>query len=186
MTEVSTLLNAPLWDLARWNGVAFHYKPETMPYLALVFANDIHGRQILADLRAQTGSIDEFELLRIAFLEGEIPGERSGYTVHISPNFDGIVAKARAEGTEPPRDLIMASRTQRVYPAVASPSLGKFKDEVRKHKRYFLVGASLDNRAIHFDVAIEKTLAIFKNVSDIGSNDVDKLIFARDAHQRPQ
>jgi hypothetical protein len=78
----------------------------------------------------------------------------------------------------------MAGQFRRISPTTASRSVGRFKDEFAKHHRYFLVGASLSDRAIDFGVAIEKMLIVFKHVSRIGENDVDKMIFARETRQR--
>jgi hypothetical protein len=182
--EVSNLIDVDLWNRARWNSVAFTYQPDRPPFLALAFVNREAGEQIFRHLRGVTGGVDTFELIRIAFIEGDIPGKPPGYTVLICPNFEGLVAKARAEGREPPDDVAMIASFSRMSPTPESRSLHQFKQEVSKHGRYFLVGASISDRSIAFGVAIEKTLVVFKHVSEIGQNDIDRLIFAREAKQQ--
>jgi hypothetical protein len=152
--------------------------------MGLAFADRDAGRQILRGLQQATGPIDAFELIRIAIIEGDIPGEPPGYTVLITPNFDGLAAKTRAEGKQPPAELTMAGQFQRIGSTAASHTVGRFKDAFATHRRFFLVGASVSDRSIDFDVAIEKTLIVFKHVSEIDDQDVEKLIFARDTRQR--
>jgi hypothetical protein len=179
------LIDVPLWDQAGWRGVTYSYQEGRLPAMGFAFENRDAGRQVLRELRQATGPIDTFELIRIAIIEGDIPGEQPGYTVLITPNLDGIVAKARAEGEQPPTDsVIMSGLFRRIGPTTASRSVGQFKDAFAKYHRYSLVGASLSDRSIDFDVAIEKTLIVFKHVSQIGENDVDQMIFARETRQR--
>ena len=135
----SNLINVALWNRANWQGVMYGSRAEGKPpFLAFAFVNGQAGKQILKDLHATTGPIDTFDVIRIAIIEGAIPGERPGYTVHISPHFDGIQAEARAEGKSAP-DVMIVSQIHRMCPAPGSSLLTWFKQELAKHGRYFLM-----------------------------------------------
>jgi hypothetical protein len=127
--EFSTLIDVDLWNRARWNGVSFNYQADRPPFLALAFDVREAGEQAFAHLHATTGDVDRFELIRIAFIEGDIPGKPPGYTVLISPNYEGIIAKARAEGREPPDEMAMVARTSRMRATPGSRSVPRFKEE---------------------------------------------------------
>lgn len=183
------LIDVELWNQARWKGVVFGGWPDKPPFMALAFVNGEAGQQIFRGLRDITGPIDTFELIRVAIIEGDIPGEDPGYTVHIGPNLDGIVAAAKAAGSEPPGGMMILTRIHRMNPTPGSPHLARFKGAFAQHQRYSLLGASISatgqNLTIDFEQPIGKTLVIFKHVSNIGKNDIDKAIFVREASQRP-
>jgi hypothetical protein len=190
VVAISNLIDPDLWKRADWQGVGYGSsavgKP---PLLAFGFTNSEAGQQILGGLHAATGPIDTFDLIRIAIIEGDIPGERPGYTVHICPNFDGVMAKAAADGKEPP-DVLIASMIHRIYPLPGSRRLDWFKQELATHGRYFLMGASISpsgmNPMIDQGIAIEKTGIVFKHVSQIATDEVDDaVIFTREMKQRP-
>jgi hypothetical protein len=176
-TPESVLLAPALWDPAGWEGLAFSYREDQPPFVSFVFRDDDAGKRLLSQLRGVLGPVDQFNVLRVAFIEGDIPGERPGYTVHLTPNLEGIQAKAASTGAALPSQLMMVNRFKRIY---TSRSLAKFKEAYAAHQRYFIGPASLATRTVHFNIAIEKRAPVFKDVSAIVKGDIDELIFVRD------
>jgi hypothetical protein len=183
MADNEQLINVPLWDRARWKGVAFRYDPSQIPFVALVFTDGDVGVQIVEAWRWILGEVDEHNILRLAFIEGDIPGEDAGYTVHIGMNPEGISKAATAAGKERPKSFLVASRIHRM-PTPNSVHLAGFKHEFAKQRRYQLIAARLSPAGellLAHNAFITKTDAVFKRVTDIGTNDIDKVIFVREA-----
>jgi hypothetical protein len=44
------------------------------------------------------GPVDTDEQIRVAIIEGDIPGKRPGYTVHISPDLDRVLGRPSEAG----------------------------------------------------------------------------------------
>lgn len=169
------LIDVSLWDRAGWKGLVFGYSEGGPPLIALAFTNSAAGKQIFQGLRAITGPVDKDELIRIAIIEGDIPGEEPGYSVHIGPNLDKLVPQ--------PDDKIVLtlSRIHRMNPDPGSPYLPTFKKEFEKHRRYDLMNAAIKagQPVIDESQSIEKHAIIFKHVSDLGPNDIDRIVLDR-------
>lgn len=182
--HVLPLIDSHLWDRAGWQGIAFNYQEGKPPLLAFVFEHGHFGRQVIRGLRATTGNVDAFEVIRIAFIEGDIPGEPEGCTIHVGVNDEGVRAKAIAEGVPLAAggELEQAGIFMRIS---TSPALARFKDSLAARQRYLLGCASARERAVFVDLTIEKTLVVIKHVGQIDKNDVDKVIFATDSRARP-
>jgi hypothetical protein len=84
-------MNLPMWDAARWCATAFVHDTfgERPPCLGIVFEDMEAGRRIFAEWRRLLGRVDKHEQLRIALVEGDIPGKPAGYTVHVSSDPEG-------------------------------------------------------------------------------------------------
>ena len=120
------LIEAALWDRAAWLGVAFlGPRGGLPPRLGLLFRNERAAAQIFEGLRGRLGPRDVHGLLRVAFLEGHVPGREPGYTVLVG------------EGREP----APASRTCR---ARDSGALAAFKACVAESKRYLVMPIIID------------------------------------------
>jgi hypothetical protein len=177
------LINIPLWDKARWKAVGFGYDPSRIPFVALVFTDGDAGIKIFNEWREVLGEVDDHDALRIAFIEGAIPGEEPGYTVHIGMNPEGMIQAAKTAGKDPTDPFLLVSRIHRM-PTPDSAHLAGFKREFVRQGRYLLTAARLSSTGellLARDANIAKTYAIFKQVADIGPHDVDSAIFAREA-----
>jgi hypothetical protein len=91
--------------------------------MGLVFDDALAGQQLFAGWMEEHGNADPLEELRIAIIEGDIEGLRPGYTVHLSGDVEGILARATAEGMVAPDPLPWMSRVNRMYPQPGSPPL---------------------------------------------------------------
>jgi hypothetical protein len=79
----SPFINPDAWDAAGWRGVLFGHSPNRPPFMGLYFANETAGKRIFSDWIAKVGREDEYELILVSIIEGEIPGQPSGCTVYL-------------------------------------------------------------------------------------------------------
>ena len=178
------LINIDLWNEANWRGTAFLVEPtgHIPPSVGIVFENGELGRRIFAGWRTLLGDSDDLEQLRIAIIEGDIPGEEPGYTVHVGPHPDHILAIAAERGFQIDRALfVMVSRIHRMTPEPGSPFLPGFKAAYDVHHRFSLIpvskGASPMDVTPHFELGIAKREIYFRKVDEIEPGDVDSVIF---------
>jgi hypothetical protein len=181
MVEVffQTFIDIEKWDAARWKATAFFHDPSGAqpPYLGIVFDNIEAGRQIFSDWLQRLGSVDQYEELRISIVEGEILGEEPGYSVHLSSDPSHTEEHSRAKGVHlEVETAIVVSRFKRMTPAPESPYLPRFKQDVAKHKRFFLIPVSSEVKP-EFGFAIEKTEIHFRRASEVAKADRDAVIF---------
>ena len=174
-----SLIDADQWNKAGWTATAFLHDFDGIkpPYIGLVFENSEAGRMIFKDLLERVGAADEFEELDVSIIEGEIPGELPGYSIHLSSDPSRTQARLRSQGRDLPfEEAIVVSRFHRMIPAPDSPHLGKFKSELKAHGRYALIPVSSDVQP-QFDCAIEKTQIHFRQAADITRSDRDAVVF---------
>ena len=177
-----SFIDSENWDKAKWRGTVFLHDPTGVspPILGIQFTNIEIGKQIFKEWLERLGKIDAYEELRISIVEGEIPGERRGYSVHISSNTQKTEARARAEGATSNADYaVTIGRVNQMEPELNSPHLPNFKQGYQKHGRYYLIPVSPDMNP-DFNLAIEKTEIHFRNVSDLTETDVDAVVLPED------
>src|SRR6266571_2549572 len=99
--DLYTVIDMPLWDKANWVATVFlsDRKGEKLPCLGLAFRDRDAATRIFSAWRKRFGDVDTYEEIRVAIIEGDLPNETPGYTVHVSPNVEGMRARAKAEGT---------------------------------------------------------------------------------------
>jgi hypothetical protein len=73
--ELLSLIEIALWDQAQWAGVVYATDDVHPPIFALAFRNGAMGHEIFRRWRALLGDVDRAELLRIAIVENDLPGE---------------------------------------------------------------------------------------------------------------
>jgi len=170
----------PLWTEARWMATTFrwHPKSEAPPVMGIVFENAEAGKKIFREYSSTTNQKDEFEELCVSVIEGIVPGQPSGYSVHLYPDPDGLAARATAEDFVINRAIIpFLGRWNRMYPVSGAPALlPGFKREFDKHKEYMLAPAvRRQDGQLWFEpeLGIVKTAIHFRNLSEITSQDPD-------------
>jgi hypothetical protein len=183
------LINIDLWNQANWRGTAFFVEPtgHVPPSIGVVFENGEFGRRIFTGWRSNLGETDDREQLRVAIIEGDIPGEDPGYTVHIGPDPDNILGIVRDQGLQIDEShFLMVSRLHRMNSGPGSPFLPGFKEAYALHQRYSLLpvsmGTSPGDVSPHFELAIAKRKIVFRQVDDIREGDVDSVIFMSSRH----
>lgn len=186
-------INVDLWNEAHWQGTAVFLYENTPPALGLAFRKEKPARQIFEEWHKRYGQGDEFEELRISIIEGEIKGERPGYTVHVSVDFENTVKRYRAAGLTIDVEksiFAMISRMNRMNPAPGSKNLDYFKEAYRHYKTYILVPGVLssDDSSVKLipELGIFKSTIHFRQASDIDpKQDPDAPVLEMGTAKRP-
>ncbi len=191
-TDVKMLITSPinieLWNAAKWSAVFFMFQKGMPPTIGFGFRNGNVGREIFREWREGYGDNDELELIRVAIVEGPIPGLFDGYTVHIGPNLDEQAKLAKKSGTFDEGDMFMGiSRLQRMPKELQSGSLETFKQLYKQHKTYWLMPASLSEDGSQLepfpDLAIRKGQIFLRQSDEIGPHDLDRVVFPKNAEE---
>ena len=140
------------------------------------------ARAIFRGWHERYGERDLNEELRIAIIEGDVPDEQPGYSVHVNVDGDVFVERLRAAGFDYSDDLLITiGRVHRMNPRPGSTFLPAFKEAVPLKKTYWLVPGVIDeNEQVEMmtDLRIFKSRVIFRHVSDLGDNDLDSVVLA--------
>ena len=170
----------PLWNEAGWRATTFRWHPQSEfpPIMGIVFANGDDGRRIFREFAQHHRHGDRFDELRISIIEGSLPGQMAGYSVHLCPDPESLFARATAEGIVlDPTVILLASRWNRMYPLPDSPPLlARFKEEYEKHREFLLAPVTRrPDGQDYFDVdcGIVNRRIQFRQLSEITSDDID-------------
>lgn len=177
---ISSPIDIETWDKAIWRGAAFFIDPtgEGIPYFLLPFANEKAAKKIFSDWKSMYGEEDENDEIRVALIEGDIPGMETGYSIHIAPNIDRVIDRMIMIGIERDEGMILTiSRVQRANPTDNFKMYNFFKSQYLNHNKYILAPALLDekNKRIKplLDLGILKKNLVFRNIKEIDENDID-------------
>jgi hypothetical protein len=177
----SNPIDVDAWNQAKWLGVFFDIDPNgaSPPLLGLFFEDETAGRKIFHEWRQKIGEKDAKEDLRIAIIEGFLPGQKPGYYVHIGFDLDRASERAKEQGLPDPKRLVTITRIKRLDAPPDSPNLPNFKKAFSNHGRYmlapvFMVGGQLRPA---LDLSIGKTIVYFRRIQDIGPDDIDRVCF---------
>ena len=118
----------------------------------------------------------------MSIIKGDIPRQAAGYSVHIGTNSDGVISRAKKTGLSVPTgsdDIMMVSRIHRMNPPPTSRNLEHFQTAFARHQQYRLLPmlGTVPNLRPDMDLSIEKYDILFRNVEDIGPNDIGAAIF---------
>lgn len=181
--QFQSFIDIPLWDKAGWKGVGYLVMPDESapPCIGFIFENNVAGKQIFTDLRKRVGEEDYYEEIRVSIIEGDIPGELPGYSVHISSDPIHTVRRAKDNGQElTVEGVVVVSRVHRMNPNPNSPHLSNFKKSYQQHGKYLLIPMSMGRTLTpHFDFCVGKREIHFRNVQDVVDGDRDAVIFSR-------
>jgi hypothetical protein len=176
-------IDVDLWNKAKWRGTFFMCYPNHPPILGLAFENEAAARNIFETWHERYGENDEYEELRISIIEGDVPDEKPGYSIHIGSDPDSAIKRFKDAGYEFDDDLgmiVMVSRINRMNPPAGSKNLEMFKEYYRAFKTYFLAPGVISKDKQQFNPIIEfgiyKGKVHFRNVKDIGDNDIDSVV----------
>jgi len=177
---ITTPIDLESWNKAHWRGAAFlmDIKNEEPPCLLLPYSHEYYAKKIFKDWISIYGSEDKYDEIRIAIIEGDIPGEETGYTIHITANIDQAAKRMEDQGLELDESLLMSiSRMQRANPTDNFKMFNMFKARYQSHKKYYLMPAVLDEvkgtiKPL-YNYKILKQELNFRQVRDIGKHDID-------------
>jgi len=185
-TDVAMFLSSPidieLWNRAKWKAVLYMLYKDQPPVLCIVFENEEAAIKIFEGWRERYGNNDEYEELRLAIIEGDIPGEDPGYSVHIGPNLVNLMKHYKELGidiTEKYSLWATITRIHRMNPPRDSKNLEYFKDAYRHFKTYFLMPAVIDyKRGVKplTHLRIRKGIIYFRSVDEIHDGDIDIVV----------
>lgn len=173
----TSIVDTQLWDQAQWKAVVFGADGTNPPLLGLAFKNREAAEQIFREWRGMFGQVDSREEIRVSIIEGEIPGEAPGYTVHINGKLEEQLKRNGFHAHDAAgAQLVMAGRFQRMQAANGSRNLELFKHEFARLGRYFLVPVILDDQdklELLVELAIGKCEVLLRQANEIPENDLD-------------
>jgi hypothetical protein len=183
-----SLFDVDKWTRAMWRATLFmsHRDPQVPPCLGIAFENGELGKEVFRELRNVIGDDDTFDELQISIIEGDIPGEEPGYSVHVFSEPDNTAKRIG----KPPLlgDITIASKVHRMNPHAGSPYLPQFKLDFARHGRYLLIPATFDSRSEtaipHIELSIGKHHVRLRHASEIGPDDVDAYVVYGDVASR--
>lgn len=183
-----SLFDIEKWNRAEWQATVFlrHRDPAVPPCLGIGFKNGAIGREVFSELRRRIGDEDVYDELRVSIIEGDIPGNERGYSVHIFSEPDNT---AKRLGVPPVTgNVTIASKVHRMNPRPESPYLPQFKRDFARHGRYLLIPATYDptsgSAVPHIDVAIGKHHVHLRHASEIAHDDIDAYVIYGDVASR--
>lgn len=173
---VTGVINVEFWDEACWRGIAILSDKKSAPYFGFLFENREAAVKIFREWNERFGHRDLYEEIRIAVIEGDIPGKELGYTVHITTNTENLISKCNELNLPVDRTLFaLISRFHRMPTENGNRNINIFRQEIEKFLSYKIIPVYMDGNALEslFDYEIEKTEIVFKHVNEIAENDID-------------
>jgi len=171
--ETVSLIRMPLWEKARWAGVAYLFdrKGEFPPAIALLFGNAVAGREIFAQWKRELGEVDEHGRLRLSIIRGISKSKPYAYRVTVGANL-------RIDETtkNPLKRFAMISRIHTMEPS-SDVNVRGFLDCYRKVKYYGFMPAQLngtesDPELFHEDAIVIRDIHV-REAWEIGPNDFE-------------
>lgn len=173
---VTGVIDTELWDKANWMGTAILSDKKSAPYLGLLFQNRDAAIKIFEQWNKDFGHRDLYEEIRIAVIEGDIPGKEHGYTVHITTNQENLIGKCRKLNLSVEQVLFtIISRFRRMPTEKGNRNMATFREEVERFLSYKIIPVYMSENGLEplFDYEIEKTEIFFRKVDEITENDID-------------
>jgi hypothetical protein len=180
----------PLWLEAQWSATTFRCHPNgaAPPTMGLVFENTVAAKRLFTTWVERHGNDDEFEEIRISIIEGEIPGQPEGYSVHICPDPENSLIRPGMKGislTGVP--LILIGHIRRMFPKHNNSFLLRsFREAYEQHMRFMIAPVlRRDDGQLWFDVqlGIIKSTVNFRATTEIGDRDIDACVLANESRQ---
>lgn len=184
--KYASVIQDELWDQAHWVATAFAFPPVDggIPAMALAFEHEHPAVNIFQQWHATFGSEDTEERIRVAIIEGDIPGQPEGYTIHVTTNPAYLVTQIeRTPGHASDHQIATLCRFNRMGTTHLSQGLGRFKTTVKSLGKYLLLPAiynqhvSAEVRPL-LELAIVKREIHFRHVHEIAPSDIDAAVIA--------
>jgi hypothetical protein len=176
---------SPLWAEAVWSSTTFRWHPQSAapPVMGIVFDNTERGRELFRTLAEQIGNDDTTDQMRVSIIEGDVPGQRPGYTVHIGPDPESLRALGTFEDIiVSPKMLLLLGQLNRMYPIPGQPNLlDRFKREFAKHKEFLLAPVTRRSDGqlwADVELGVIKKSVHFRDLADINEGDIDAATLA--------
>lgn len=165
--SVRSVIDMPLWDRAKWEGMAYVSAPDRPPYLAFMFKAEEAARQIFQGWHDRFGREDKDEEIYLSIVR-QIPNQSPHhYHLILTSNLLGV---KQSEG----KTIVVASRSKLMEP-MNSDNLKRFLQDYNRFGAFFLIPVVLSNgQPRHlFDLAILKRNLTVKSFKDIVEGDIE-------------
>jgi hypothetical protein len=188
--QVTSVIDIALWDKADWSGTIFAVAPDSRvpPVLAPAFRVPEIGRKIFERWRTVLGDLDVHELIQITIIEGEIPGQPTGYTVYVGTNPSAATDIASIRLPDLTGPILFTARFHRMTPTPDSPYLSNFK-LAYAHSNQFLLAPGIQRGSewdVMMDLAIEKKQIRFVQAKDLNRGaDMEYVVLRRPEDAMP-
>ena len=173
---VTGVIDAELWNKARWQGVAVLSDGKSAPYLGLLFENQEAAIKIFEQWNRDFGHKDIYEEIRISIIKGDILEEKHGYTVHITTNQENLASKCKQLNVQIDETIFaIVSRYRRIEITKDNRNMAVFREEFERYLSYKIIPVYMHEMVLEtlLDYEIEKTEIYFRKVDDISNDDVD-------------
>lgn len=177
---LSTPIDLEKWNNAGWKGTGFFLdiRGIEVPYFALLFTNEEYSKKIFKEWQELYGKNDVNNEIRIAVIEGDIPGKEKGYTIHITPNYKQVTKRMINKGLDLQNNLIGGiSRIQRSVTRDNFKMFNLFKKQFYQFEKCYLIPAYYNEQegtcVPFYEYRILKSNIEFRQVKEIDEQDID-------------
>lgn len=187
---VTSMIDLDAWNKAVWRGAGFVLGYMPLPALLLPFVNEEYAIKIFEDWITTIGNDDKNEDIRIALVEGDVPGEAPGYYVVVGNNIDEAIKRAEKSGSSIDELLIFnVSRIIRANPSDNFKVFNYFKEAYHEYGEYMLMPAVLNEKTGQIkplpQYGIHKKQLLYRHISDITENDQDAILLQKNKPFKP-
>ena len=181
---ITSMIDLEAWNKAVWRGAGFVLGYMPLPALLLPFVNEKYAIKIFEDWIKIIGRDDKKEDIRIALVEGDVPGEASGYYVVVGNNIDEAMKRAEKGGFSADETMILnVSRIIRANPRDDFRSFNYFKEAYHQYGEYMLMPAVLNEITGEIkplpQYGIHKKQLVYRHISEITENDQDAILLQK-------
>ncbi len=181
---VTSFIDIEVWDKAVWRGAGFVLGYMPLPTLLLPFHNEKYAAKIFEDWIAMIGKDDQNEDIRIALVEGDVPGEAPGYYIVVGNNIDEAVKRVTSGGLSIDDLMVFnVSRIIRANPIDNFQAFNLFKEAYHEKGEYILMPAVVNEHTGQIkplsQYGIHKKQLIYRHISEITENDQDAILIKK-------
>lgn len=177
--RMSSPIDVPLWDRAKWNGTLFLWTEplDVPPTLAIGFKDGEAGQAIFRKWKDKWGDDYVDNMIRVAIITGLSERNPSTYSVAIGPDFRRVVNDGN-------KVFMFLSRMNRMTPET-SENLDKFVAAYNEIGSFLLAPVWLDASrkklgTPSFQLAVAKKQLDIRAAWEIGENDPDISVLYED------
>ena len=137
----NTLIKSKKWDKANWVSIVYLFGNSEVdpPILGLIFKKLSAGNEIFKDWIEKLGHVDQYEVIRVSIIEGEMPDQIPGYSIVIGSNVEGEIKRLKEKNIDVDPRYVSGKRQVHRSPNSESIRLANFKRSFQKHKKYLLM-----------------------------------------------
>lgn len=181
---LSSIINIPLWDRARWVATGFGVLPnEGQIFIGPVFKDREAAEKIFDEWRRNFGDSDDHEVIELSIVEHPDESKDFSYYVHISRSKESLLASIDAANNEEKRYFMLDARYHQMHCRERSPNLSAFKEYYKRLGEYLFVPHVWEGAdpVPLFDFAIRKKKVYFKRTDQLADDDLCQIVIKDDA-----